>query len=214
MMKSFQKSLNWISIGYLIVGIALIVWPQTLLQTACYIIGAIVLIAGLSSIFSYLKIKDEIFSARVTLVIGVVVSGLGLFLLLQPKTVASILPVIVGLFVLFDGISRLQTAWRLKQASYEKWWGMAIPSLISAGLGGLILFNPFGTAALMVQMIGLILTFEGIINLSTGLFARNIFKKMENAEQEMEEVFEEFVPDAEHIIETNHKTIDADFREL
>ncbi len=213
-MKSFQKSLNWISIGYLIVGIALILWPEALLQTACYIIGAIVLIAGLSSIFSYLKIKDEMFSARVTLVIGIVVSGLGLFLLLQPKTVASILPVIVGLFVLFDGISRLQTAWHLKQAGYEKWWGMAIPSLISAGLGGLILFNPFGTAALMVQMIGLILTFEGIINLSTGLFARNIFKKMENVEQEMEEVFEEFVPDPQNTIKTSHKTIDADFKEL
>ena len=213
-MKSFQKSLNWISIGYLLAGIALILWPQTLLQTVCYIIGVIVLLVGLSSIFSYLKVKDEMFSAQVTLVIGIILSGLGLFLLLQPKTLASILPIIVGLFVLFDGISRLQTAWQLKQAGYEKWWGMAIPSLISAGLGGLILFNPFGTASLMVQMIGLILTFEAIINISTGLFARKIFKNMENAEQEVEEIFEEFLPDTECTNETNHTTIDADWKEL
>ena len=214
-MKVFQKNLNWISVGYLLVGLALILWPSFLLQAVCYAVGILVLIAGLSSIFSYLKTREELFSARFTLVLGLVVSALGLFLLLQPKTVAGILPLIVGLFVLFDGLGRLQTAWGLKKAGYERWWGLALPSLLSAILGAVVVFNPFGTAALMVQVVGVILLVEGLINISTGVLAKNVFEKLEKEMEEEQEEFEEFVADQDHTFHTNQKkSIDVEWKEL
>lgn len=212
----FQKNLNWVSIGYLVVGVALIFWPAGLLQAVCYAVGGLVLIAGLSSIFSYLKTKNEMFSAKFMLVLGILVSGLGLFLLLQPKTVASILPLVVGLFVLVDGLGRLQTAWQVKKTGYEQWWKMALPSLFSALLGGIIVLNPFGTAALMVQVVGLILAIEGIINLVTLKYANNIFEQMRQQEQAVEQVFEEFLPDADNTIvpHAEDTSIDVTWKEL
>ncbi len=220
-MKSFQKSLNYLSVCCLLVGIALMIWPAQLLQTACYAVGILVLFVGLSSIFTYLRTKERQFSSGFRLLTGIILSGLGLFLLLQPKTVASVLPIIVGLFVFFDGLSRVQTAWQLKQAEYTGWWKLALPSLLSAGLGALIFFNPFDTATLMVQVVGGILTFEGIANLFTGIFSARILRDLEKMGQQMEqemqedfEEFEEFQPDADQIFRTPNKPIDTDWKEL
>ena len=217
-MKSFQKSLNYLSVCYLLIGIALMIWPAQLLQIACYAVGAIVLFAGLSSIIAYLRTKDQLFSSGFTLMMGIVISGLGLFLLLQPKTVASVLPIIVGLFVFFDGIGRLQTAWQLKQAEYANWWKLTLPSVLSAGLGALIFFNPFDTATLMVQVVGAILTFEGVLNLFTSIFTSRVLRNLEKMgrqmDQEMEELEQAAMEEDHAFRPEGQKPIDTEWKEL
>ena len=105
------------------------------------------------------------------LVGGVITAGLGLFTLARPAVVASFLPVVFGLFILIDGCSRIGTALDLARRKGDKWWLLLLLSLLSIGLGLLLLFNPFGAAVSAVMLCGVLLIAEGAVNLGCVVYA-------------------------------------------
>ena len=66
--------------------------------------------------------RSGFFFSYFTLLFGVAASALGVFLLIKPDTVVSVLPILIGLFIVFDGVVRLQSAFDLKRAGFTAWW--------------------------------------------------------------------------------------------
>ena len=76
------------------------------------------------------------------LFLGIVAAALGLLFLLRPVIVASVLPVILGLFIVVDGLVNLKRALELRRMLYLRW---TVPLALSAGsavLGLVIVFQP------------------------------------------------------------------------
>ena len=61
--------------------------------------------------------------------------GLGLLFLLRPVIVASVLPVILGLFIVVDGLVNLKRALELRRMLYLRWTVPLVLSAVSAVLG-------------------------------------------------------------------------------
>ncbi len=61
--------------------------------------------------------------SQLTLISGIICLALGAFLLLRSDIVASVLPVVFGLFVIFDAIARVQNALDLRRCGYDSWKG-------------------------------------------------------------------------------------------
>ena len=93
--------------------------------------------------------------------------GFGVYVLLNPESFASFLPLVVGIFLLVDSISKLSMAFDLKNASYNNWWQMLIVAFIVLGCGLLLVFNPFEALAVSVQIIGAILIVDAVSNIFT-----------------------------------------------
>ena len=91
----------------------------------------------------------------------------GLLFLLRPVIVASVLPVILGLFIVVDGLVNLKRALELRRMLYLRWTVPLVLSAVSAVLGLVIVFQPFLAAEALVMLIGAVLIYEGLSDLWT-----------------------------------------------
>ena len=79
------------------------------------------------------------------LVGGVITAGLGIFTLAKPQVVTSFLPVVFGIFIVVDGLSRIGTAIDLAKRN-GRWWLLLLFSIVSVALGVLLVLHPFDAA--------------------------------------------------------------------
>ena len=100
MLRYIKSGMMLLSIAYIIIGMMLLIMPQTSLLWICYAFGAVVLVTGIVCLIQYARIRGTGFTAPFMLVGGVITAGLGIFTLAKPQVVASFLPVVFGIFML------------------------------------------------------------------------------------------------------------------
>ncbi len=183
-MKFLKKSYFASSLAFILLGLALLLWPEVSLRVVCYLFGALILLKGLLSIWAYVRAEERFFFSYFTLLFGVAASALGVFLLIKPDTVVSVLPILIGLFIVFDGVVRLQSAFDLKRAGFTAWWSFLLLALLSAVLGVLMIWNPFATVQVLVMAIGIILLIEGALNLISAIYAGMLLRVLRQAAEQ------------------------------
>lgn len=169
-----MKRIKWhtllLSLVYLALGVFLMLAPGTTLSVVCYLVGGAVLLCGVVQLVRYFRQKGAVWYAPVTLSSGILCCAVGGFLALRSDIVISILPVVFGLFVVFDSVSRIQNALQLRRCGYRSWTTFLLLGLLSVALGALMIANPFATMETLVVAIGVILTLEGALNLISSLY--------------------------------------------
>ena len=171
MLHYVKSGMMLMSIAYIVVGMMLLVMPETSLLWICNIFCVVVLITGIVCLIQYARIRGTGFTAPFMLVGGVITAGLGIFTLAKPQVVASFLPVVFGIFIIVDGLSRLGTAIDLAKRKGQKWWVLLLLSIVSVALGALLVLHPFGAAVSVVMVCGILLIVEGALNLGCVLYA-------------------------------------------
>ena len=83
----------------------------------------------------------------------------------------------IGLFIIFHSIVKVQGAFELRKVEYDKWWGILVAAIVTAGLGIIIVRNPFATVEAMVMAVGIILILDSLLNIASTIFASYIVKK-------------------------------------
>ena len=115
--------------GYILLGLFLVLKPDTSVRAICYGCGVIAAAYGLLHVLQCRKGK-----AKGELILGVIFIALGVFCLITPQTVVSFLPFLLGVVLMLDGISKIQRALDLRvlgQASDDRdsfddrWCGFA-----------------------------------------------------------------------------------------
>lgn len=171
MLRYVKSGMMLMSIAYIVLGLMLLIMPETSLLWICYAFGVVVLITGIVCLIQYARIRGTGFTAPFMLVGGVITAGLGLFTLVKPQVVASFLPVVFGIFIVVDGCSRIGSAIDLAKRKGEKWWMLLLFSIVSIALGALLIWHPFGAAVSVVMLCGILLIVEGALNLGCILYA-------------------------------------------
>ena len=168
------KKLKWnlvlMSILYLGLGIFLLLVPGTALNIVCYALGGVVLACAAVQLIRYFAVERGVFQSQLTLISGLVCLGLGAFLIIRSDIVVRILPIVFGLFVIFDSLGRIQNALELRRCEYPSWKGFLLLAVLSIALGVIMIVDPFGTMETLVMAIGIILIVEGSINLLSALY--------------------------------------------
>mgnify|MGYP000631621038 CR=1 FL=1 len=164
MLRYIKTGMMLLSIAYIVIGMMLLVMPQTSLLWICYAFGAVVLITGIVCLVQYARIRGTGFTAPFMLVGGV-------FTLVRPQVVASFLPVVFGIFIVVDGLSRIGTAIDLAKRKGQKWWLLLLLSLVSVALGVVLVLHPFDAAIGVTMLCGILLIVEGALNLGCVLYA-------------------------------------------
>ena len=171
MLRHMKNGMFALSIAFIILGLMLLIMPETSLLWICYAFGIVVLMTGAVCLFQYARLRGTGFTAPFMLVGGVITVGLGIFTLLKPEVVASFLPIVFGLFILVDGCSRIGSAMDLAKRKGQKWWVLLLLSIVSVALGILLVLHPFGAAVSVVMVCGILLIVEGAMNLGCILYA-------------------------------------------
>jgi len=158
-MEEFLKKgtiINLIStLLFLVIGIILLTSPIITLNIITYSVEAILIIWGIITIVNYVRVesKHDVFSLG--FVQGVVCILLALFLIVNPRIVTTILPISIGIWMVFGSLARIQVAIKLNAWGQKtSGWYIFIAILMFA-IGLVIISNPFRTATLIVQMLGI-----------------------------------------------------------
>ena len=129
--------------GYILLGLFLVLKPDTSVRAICYGCGVIAAAYGLLHVLQCRKGK-----AKGELILGVIFIALGVFCLITPQTVVSFLPFLLGVVLMLDGISKIQRALDLRVLD-----AMAL------------LFNPFGAVKMTMVFFGACLLIDGALDL-------------------------------------------------
>ena len=156
MLRYIKTGMMLLSIAYIVIGMMLLVMPQTSLLWICYAFGAVVLITGIVCLVQYARIRGTGFTAPFMLVGGVITACIGVFTLVRPQVVASFLPVVFGIFIVVDGLSRIGTAIDLAKRKGQKWWLLLLLSLVSVALGVVLVLHPFDAAIGVTMLCGIL----------------------------------------------------------
>ena len=170
MVKKLKWNLIFMSLLYVGLGIFLVMKPGTALNIVCYALGGVVLACAAVQLIRYFVVERGVFQSQLTLISGLVCLALGVFLLLRSDIVVSILPIVFGLFVIFDSLGRIQNALELRRCEYSSWKIFLLLAVLSVVLGIVMVVDPFGTMETLVMAIGLILILEGALNLLSALY--------------------------------------------
>ena len=170
MVKKLKWNLVFMSLLYVGLGVFLVMKPGTALNIVCYALGGVVLACAAVQLVRYFVVERGVFQSQLTLISGLVCLALGVFLLLRSDIVVSILPIVFGLFVIFDSLGRIQNALELRRCEYSSWKVFLLLAVLSVVLGIVMVVDPFGTMETLVMAIGIILIVEGAINLLSALY--------------------------------------------
>ena len=114
---------------FVVLGICFLAWPQTSMMTVCYILGAVTLAWGLVKISGFVKNKDKnkSFSFQFSLIIGIFLTIAGALLIVFPRFILPVIPIIMGIMLTADGIHKLKVGFDAKAMGHGKWWLIEIP---------------------------------------------------------------------------------------
>ena len=99
------------------------------------------------------------------LALGIVSIVLGIIIIKKTEYIIEILSTAIGIFMLVDGAFKIQTAVEAKRFGIENWWLILVMSFAVTFVGILLFATPFETAGMIVRLIGLNLSLDGILNL-------------------------------------------------
>ena len=103
------------SIVLLILGILLLLVPGGIVTTVIRVFGIIILIIGATSVLNEIKIKKQ----STDFVNGILIGILGLVFISSPQTIASIIPFILGVWIVVKSAFKLQFSYSLKRTSTD-----------------------------------------------------------------------------------------------
>ena len=151
------------SVIYILLGLCLICMPVDAVNILCrFIFGVVLIAAGLYHIWIYVQEKQN--STLMDLFSGGLILVLGIFLFYNPEVVVSLLPVLLGTFILTDSIWVLKGCVKMRKRDSQglEWKILLAGSLIFIVLGIAMIVNPFSAVKVMIVFAGCVLLVNGI----------------------------------------------------
>lgn len=192
--KSMYKTSIFFSIILIILGIFLLINASTTLIAISYVLGIFLIIYGLIPIIKYFINKDNKNYLEASFVLGVFFSLFGIIIMIKPTIISSIIPLLIGIWMLINGGIKLYYALTINKKT-DSVSSIVISSLILL-CGILLVCNPFSGAVLMTRIVAIFLIIYSVLDL-VECFSLN--KK---------------VTDMSEVIEENNKVvIDGEYKE-
>lgn len=172
-MEEFLKRgtiINLIStLMLLVIGIILVKNPIITLNIVTYTVETILVVWGTITIVNYVRIesKHDVFSLG--FVQGVVCILIALFLIINPGIVSSILPVCIGIWMVFGGLFRIQVAIKLNAWGQKTSGWYILLAVLMFSIGLVIICNPFRSAAIIIQALGFGIITYSILDIISGI---------------------------------------------
>lgn len=147
------------SLVLMILGVLFVAWPDTMIQVVAYVVGAFFIIKGLFQIINYFIDKGQNDFFNNGLLSGVVSALIGIAALVIGADIANIFRIVVGIFIIYESLVRMNTAIKLHGAGIPIWKYVIILALIILVLGIFITFNDVAT------VIGWMMIIAGVIGI-------------------------------------------------
>lgn len=176
-LKKFKASSYAVFLVYIIVGLIMLLNPSFISDAVNYVIGVLVIVYGvIYSISLYQKREVEMYG-KFDFLAGIICISFGLFLILNPDTLGSLIPFCSGVIILMDAVRFIINSIRLKKFGYRSWIVNLIVGLVFLGFSILIILKAKEISFLLIRFVGIFLIIDAILDFFTEIRFRKFEKK-------------------------------------
>lgn len=171
-MKNSMTRVLWFIAGILLIisGCTLLFRPDASLISMAGMIGFVILINGIFSLTIYFVFHNVMLGALWQLLEGILGILVGFMFLANSVLVASVLPYVFGMWIMFSGLSKLVGGFDLRKLNFDGWGWLVLLGAAMTVLGLLTFFKPvIGTVALST-LFAMALIVEGAHALIRGIY--------------------------------------------
>lgn len=162
MLEKFLKRSSWediiISLIFLLFGILLIARPESTLTIVTIILGIIFIVMGILKFIEYYKSSPK---EEFLLTISIIEAIIGIVILFASDTIFAVIKVVIGLWIIVNGILDLQATLRWRQIKSAYWIIACILSIVMI-IAGIVII---ATDNLLVTTIGIVIVIYAIIDI-------------------------------------------------
>ena len=164
--EKYTKNNILMSILMVVLGLLLFIWPGKTLEIAARFLGIALLIGAAVSGISWYRDRNRPGGVDYgTLALGIVSLVVGIIVLAAPKGVITLLPKLIGLAIIINGVLNIAQAMELKNAGNASWTSSLVMAVLTILLGLFLLFFAFSVMKTAIMIIGGILVYNGVSNL-------------------------------------------------
>lgn len=142
-------------------GGILIAWPMEVTGMICRVLGVLLVVMGAVYIFGYIMEGRGI----LTIAGGLLFLLLGVWIFITPGSIATLVPIVIGVVLLVHSLRDFQMAAEAKQNGSTRWMMLFLLALLNCVFGVVCICDSFGVVSVAVRMLGIALVYDGISNM-------------------------------------------------
>ena len=145
------------SILLAIVGLCMMTQPIAWAESLMIAFGSILVLDGAIHGFTYFTIQDEYRYFSYEFAQSIIGMILGFIVVTNYQNLLLLLPILLGIWIVLDGIFKLQIALNIRGIRNVRWGIMLLLSMTTIAIGIGIIFNPTSTIKMALRLSGAII---------------------------------------------------------
>ena len=146
-------------------GLVLAVNAEGFIKSITVAIGVVLLLIGVFPVIDYFRYRKEGLGVSVGLISGIFSIVCGLMLLINEDLLMILIPVFIGVWMIINGINKIQVSFEIKDLGEKSWIITFIYSILIIVLGGYFIVNPISGATTVTSFIGIILCIYAVLDI-------------------------------------------------
>lgn len=186
--RHFHFSMFGAALLCVVLGVALLLWPDVSQSVFCYAFGGLLVLSGLFQIAAYLVGTKKGLLQKIMFAGGLVAIVAGVWVLLSPDKVLKLTVIVVGVVLIYHGVMDVKYAFDLRRCESRFWAVALICGLITCGIGVLLLVNPFEAVDTLFIIVAVGFLFDGVSDLFTVVVVADGERRFELGTQKVEAI--------------------------
>lgn len=151
-------------------GLFLFLKPKLTINSISYLLGGILIVVGFLTFLKYILNNDTVVKKfDIDLIYGIVSIVAGLVLVLNPTAIATIIPLILGIWIVINSSIKLQYLLTFKKYINNNWKIAFTLALFTLIWGIILVLNPFKGAVAFTKTIGIFVMIYSLLEIIEGV---------------------------------------------
>ena len=209
--KKKLLAVNIWSLILLIVGIFLLVRPESTLFVICRLLGVAMIVIGALLIASYINMHGEPAAAG-ALAGGVILAAFGIFIVARPDVIAAFAGILFAVILISYACGQFVEMSTLRTFHDDRWYLCLIGGIVTLILGVVFLFHPMRLTSVLVQVAGAAMIYAAICGFVFHKRTADFASEVHDAAEEFrraEDEFEDEMTGRPHYDENGQEIIDG-----
>ncbi len=165
-------------IAAILFGIAAVFWPGLTLVSFIYLFGLYLLVAGVVTVLGGLFSINKRGTWVLSVLLGIVLLGIGVYLLRHPATSFALLIILTGSSLVAWGVVDVVVALSRSGLSATSRLLSIIGGVVAVAAGVLLFFQPVSAGVAFVWVIGLFALIDGAIWIALSLDVKQVHDEL------------------------------------
>ena len=162
-MRNFRTNYIITGVIQIVLGVLTMRYPLEAIMSAGVIIGIGLVASGLNYFSGF-----YFFGLKRFILLGILDFLMGVYMIAQPGVTAFVIPFVMALWLLIEGISRVGLSLWLGGAKVSGWWLMLLNGIVLILLAGLMTAAPLSMAFSVMMILGGVLMTSGVLSVIEG----------------------------------------------